>query len=585
MARGPIAYNPIEERLVTVQGFETWALGRDDVWEQLGGAPIAGLPLFDGLNIQTAGASIAFDAVDGHVILYGNEGDPAGGAIYALENDVWTRRADAPPSLMSTPVENLDTGRVDFVCRSTGPTNGTLLTWDGSAMVAGPVDDDPRSGCAGTYDAAQHRLLAHGGTGDGVPNVQALPSTTMRVLAAGASAWTSISDALPAPMRHNEGGVWHYNSVLDRILLRGADTGSNTSRTTTTWNGSEATPALTTQISFGPPFFDGAESRFVEGFSEQVFQNNGWVNRALGAELPSEAFYTYDEDADAAFGWGGYLGGFESNVAFTLRGSTRTVLPATVQPTRRSFFAAPSLAYDPVEQRVVLVGGYAADFSGALHDTWAYQDDDWRPLDDLPADTNPLDAQVAFDGARGVIVGFFSGRLFDLRGTSWVERRVDIAPRADALMVYDRFNEDLLFVGGLDFEVVLTTMTRVDIGGARPALVGRFDLRAAGASRDAAVQDVRIDAIAGATGADASGVLDEVELMAWQTTSFVPLASEAASAAAPDVLTLTTSPATLGAALRDELVLALVAPPTGPGEADARVAGEQLEVTLRYREP
>ena len=588
---GPIAYDHVLQRLVALRGIETWTLGADDVWTRLASdAPIPGARPFDGLNLGL-GAVVAFDGLDGQIILYGNDGG-GGGAVHALVDDVWTRLGDAPAVALTTAVEDPLSGRVHFVCRSSGSsTIAAMLTWDGAAMQQGPSDPDPRSGCGATWDTENNQILVHGGTNDGLPNVQALPSNVISSLTPGATDGVLISAATPVQMVHNSGGVWHFNPILNRVLLRGAFTGALTSRTTTLWDGDVAVVATTPTISFGPPFFDGLTSRFVDGNFGQTFVGNSWTaNTALPFTSPVEAVFAWDETADTGFGFGGFFGGGNSTSTYRLRGNSLTVLSTTTRPPHRSIGTGAGtggMAWDVSGQRMIMAGGFGPAGS-PLSDTWAFEGDDWRQLDDLPLGASGV-AQLVFDRARGVMVGFVQGRLFELRGDSWTERFVDVLPRPDALAVYDEFNDDLLFVGGLDFEIVVTTMTRINVGATAAAQIARFDVKAAGAADDAVFTNVSIDVDAGASGAangTGGGVvgIDGAELLVWGRSSFVSIGSNAAPSTSTAPFTVQMTPGELGG-LNDTVFLALRSAPTGPGLAPARLVARRLELTLQYREP
>lgn len=591
VARGPIAYDLVAERLVTVQGRETWVLDTDDVWTRLPGeAPMPGLAIFDGVNTVAPGAVLGFDAVDGHVLLHGEE-SPGVGAVYALIDDVWARLGDAPPTVGATAVEDLETGRVHFVCRSERGafvgTDGTMLTWDGTAMVRGPVNPEPNSGCAATHDLVRRRLLVHGGTGDGQPNVQALPQRSVATLDAGSSTW--VLDFLgnaPAATAHNGGGAAHYNPVLDTVVIHGAATSNNLARITTlltddgfnvlgTNNGNPLFNML--------PFFDGARSRMIEGSSAAFWNGSAWVREPnLPFFINGEPTYTHDEDADAAFAYSGFFDG--SVETFRLRGTTRTILsPSTSPPSRR----APTLAFDPVGHRVVLVGGSTQNNTGLMPDAWVFEAGDWRQIDDMPLDvTRPASFtdvgrhQLVFDRGRGVITGLFDGALFELIGDSWVLREVETTPRANSLMVYDAFEDRLLFIGALDFERSVNTIVSFDVGATRAASIATFDLGAIGASDDAVIDTLAVQAVAGASGADSAGA----SLLVWGTSSFVPLADNEAPAEAPAPLGVVDDGDVFGRALGRRVHLAVASPPTGNGP-DATIVLQTCELVVRYQEP
>lgn len=587
---GPIAWDPLLERLVALQGTETWVLADDDVWRQLdGAAPIAGVrPIPGGDDTPLQGGVIAFDGVDGDVLLYGNEAG-GGGAVYALVDDVWVRRGSAPAMMSTTAVEDANSGRVHFVCRALPQLVGEMLTWDGTAMITGPADPDPRSGCSAAYDTALDRIVVHGGTNE-IINVQSLPQRASAVLADGAAAWVDVPSTAPALLQHNaangqgvQTGVWHFNHALQRTVLRGAYTGALTSRTTNLWDGEAAT--LQGGVSQGPPFFDGINSRFVQSVTrDQILSGGAWVSRDISVPVPAiEGNFDYDESEDSGFGFSGFDNNGLSDATFFVRGSTVRVLNPPTRPPARQQAA---LRDDVANDRMILAGGFGSSFN-ALNDAWAYEtaDEDWHQLDDLPLGASGAEAQLLFDRARGVMMGVFKGHLFDLRGSSWVEVNVDVRPRDDALAVYDENAGHLLFVGGLDFERLVTTLFTYDIAGARAAQVARFDVTAAGAADDAVFEDAKVDVSAGASGADDAGVKHGVDVLLWGASSFVPLASNTASAQAPTSLSVTKTRAELGPALRDTLILALRSPPTGPGLVPARLKSEQIEITLRYSEP
>lgn len=594
VARGPIAYDPLLERLVTVQGTETWVLGGDEVWTRLDSdAPMPGLATYDGFSSQTPGGVIGFDGVDGHVIMHGEEANGVG-AVYALVDDVWTRLGDAPPSVGATAVENLDTGRVHFVGRSERSsfvrTNGTMLTWDGAAMVPGPVHPEPNAGAAATYDLVRHRIILHGGTGDSVPNVQALPQKSLAVQNAGDTEWiVDFQGNAPATIAHNGGGAAHYNPVLNTVVIHGGATSNNLARITTlltssgfnvlgTSNGSPLSNIL--------PFFDGLRSRMIEGSQEAFWNGTAWERRTLPFTIFNEPSYTWDEDADTALAFNSAFDG--SVETFRLRGDVRTILnPTTSPPGRR----APTMVHDPVHHRTVLVGGNTLNNTGPVPDAWVFEDGDWRQIDDIPLDLTLPNSflnvgrhQLVFDRARGVVTGFFDGVLYDLVGDSWVQRAINTPPRFNSLMVYDEFEERLLFLGAMDFERPVNTIVAVDVDDTRAAEVVRLNIAAAGAAPDAVLTSLELNATAGGTGADAAGPIDGATLLHWRSTSFVELASNVDAADAPNSLRFISDGDDLGRILDRELILAVAAAPVGSG-LTSEVVLEQFELTLTYREP
>src|SRR5262249_41056807 len=77
----------------------------------------------------------------------------------------------------------------------------------------------------------------------------------------------------------------------------------------------------------------------------------------------------------------------------------------------------PTLAYDPVRQRVVLFGGRSSP--NYLDDTWTWDGSTWTAQ---PSAARPLprtEAAMAFDEARGVVVLFGGRNLNAVANDTW----------------------------------------------------------------------------------------------------------------------------------------------------------------------
>jgi hypothetical protein len=99
-----------------------------------------------------------------------------------------------------------------------------------------------------------------------------------------------------------------------------------------------------------------------------------------------------------------------------------------------------AMAYDPVHQRVILVGGFPGDenCNNYFGDTWAWDGTQWTLLVDAASGPGPRgDCSMAFDEARGVLVlygGYRNpctgalGDTWEFDGTTWTNRTPVPAP-------------------------------------------------------------------------------------------------------------------------------------------------------------
>ncbi len=110
-------------------------------------------------------------------------------------------------------------------------------------------------------------------------------------------------------------------------------------------------------------------------------------------------------DADhAVYLYGGYLeDGMAGDALWRYAGGEWEAVCDPCPPGRR---VAHGLAYDAARDRIILVGGVAADpaSSTPLDDTWAYTDAGWAELSPTTRPPAVFGAHVAYDPNRDVVV-------------------------------------------------------------------------------------------------------------------------------------------------------------------------------------
>ncbi len=374
------------------------------------------------------GASMAYDAADGYVILFG-------GNLYGY-----------------------------------GPTNFTWAfqsgVWTNITTTAGPAPT-PRLDMALTYDAADGYLVGFGGFTDGS---SCLPSSTTTIcndtwIFSGGK-WTPLSVASPPPATY----YWPemtYDAADASVLLFGGSANYTYTFHAGVWTQevqsdgdplSGPDPRVGFGLAYDPqmnaPILFGGESPFFSqsptaGFNDTwVFSDGNWSNVSstlTGTPIPWEGFQmVYDSTTGGLLLFGGSQnpGGAWNgplNETWELSGSTWTQVSTQSAPPPRS---NPAMADDPLDSSVVLFGGFAEDGMGNRNDTWVWSST--PPIAGLQLFFAPA---LPAPGQGVAFSSFFRGGVGPY-SFSWVFGDGNVSSTADPVTSFGRagFYEVLLWV-------------------------------------------------------------------------------------------------------------------------------------------
>ncbi len=146
----------------------------------------------------------------------------------------------------------------------------------------------------------------------------------------------------------------------------------------------------------------------------------------------------------------------------------------------------PSMAFDPLRQRVVMFGGYS-HLTGPFGDTWEWDGSCWTQVDDSGPSARES-AAMAYDGSRQRVVmhgGFTEPQLADngiweWDGVTWAQDVPCATQRTLHGMTFDEQTQALLIFGGYDSAQYLQD-TWANCG---PCAVPSFGPRSASAAYD-----------------------------------------------------------------------------------------------------
>ena len=283
-----------------------------------------------------AGASMAYDAATGTVVLFGGDDRYPLGGTWTWDGSTWTEQHPA-----------------------TSPSARELASM--------------------AYDAATHTVVMFGGRGRYGP---ALAGTWTW----DGSTWTKQAPATSPPAQ--AGVAMAYDAATRTVLLFGVGPHSQTFGVTWTWDGSTWTkqhPATSPPARGGASMAYDAATRTVVlfgGFGRArygptfggtwTWDGSTWTKQHPATSPPArwDAPMAYDAATGTVVLFGGFDSiGDPSGGTWTWDGSTWTKQhPATSPPAK----AAAPMAYDAATGTVVMFGGVSSDDLGTINDTWTW---------------------------------------------------------------------------------------------------------------------------------------------------------------------------------------------------------------------
>jgi predicted outer membrane repeat protein len=318
-----------------------------------------------------SGATMAYDAASGQLVLFGGDGDDLLNDTWTWNGSTWTQQSPSsspPVRYQATMAYDAASGQVVLFGGFNGSTElGDTWTWNGSTWTQqSPTASPPaRYLAAMTYDAASGQMVLFGGLGNSGSGLN--DTWTWN-----GSTWTQQSPSASPPGRY--GAAMAYDAASGQMVLFGGGGNSGVQSDTWTWNGSTWTQQ---SPSASPP------ARYLAGMA-----------------------YDAGSGQAALFGGSGNSG-FLSDT-WMWNGSTWTEPSVSGGPPASQDVA---MAYDAASGRMVLFGGLSIS-SGNLNDTWTLQ---VGPLDVGMANVCPSGATtpppcsqsgtVSFSVAAGTTIG------------------------------------------------------------------------------------------------------------------------------------------------------------------------------------
>lgn len=338
---------------------------------------------------------------------------------------------------------------------STGYLNQTW-EWDGAnwALQSPPIMPVARRKPAIAWDEATQTVVIFGGEGISGP----LSDTWSW----DGSQWTMLQPATSPP-----GSSWQsmvYDRVRQKVVLVQTPTPSSplSSMTTWEWDGIDwaqiATATMPTWVNEPSLAFDGASGAVLLAFGSDLNDPVGttWtydgVDWTLADVRPRYNFGTVVDDSTR-----GRLVMFDT----ALYGDHRTwewdgvrweAMTAANEP---AVSTAGPMAYDPISQRVLIVGGN--DNNAPIDDQWEWDGSSWTLTNPVVRPSARWQSAMAFDAARGQMVLFggvngstFYGDTWLWNGSSWTQASPANQPpaRRDARLAYDASRQRVVLSGG-----------------------------------------------------------------------------------------------------------------------------------------
>ena len=427
------------------------------------------------------GSAMAYDPINGDVVLFGGKGATPMNDLWARDPEGWREHHTAPPLPAARCYHALatDTARgrvVLFGGGAEGEVFADTWQWDGSAWTdATPAGISPsaRSGAAVAFDEARGVTVLFGGLS---PRGELLDDTWHW----DGAAWREVNINGPRPPGRGGAGMI-YDSDRRRIVIFAGQGGPRTPLSDVwEWDGqrwAEVSAQAPPPPRAGPGVaFDRSEGQLIliGGIDAGRPMSDiwSWDGQRWRDRLPQSNRYeprsmallnvTYDAAREAVV-LVGIIDAQFNGLPFTMlwRDGVWSLAPGNPPPAR--FWAA--TAFDGARGQVLLFGGIGRTLLG---DTWAWDGTDWRSVDSPSAPSPRESSGITDDPGRGRVVLFggttateISGETWVLEGGTWSSPQIRGGPpgRCCSRLARDRRRDRIVMFGGSN----LTSTTLDDL--------------------------------------------------------------------------------------------------------------------------
>lgn len=433
-----MAYDPVRKRLVMFGGSVGPATGcfaigdpLADTWESPDGNTwVEKTPTF-GPGARN-GHLMAYDGNTNRVILFGGDAGFRRNDTWAWDGDVWTQLmpATSPPARADSAMV-YDSRRKRVVLFGGGLSMGVAndtWEWDGVTWTQVTTATTPhaRSRHSMAYDPYRGVTVLVGGYLNNANGTVDPPDTWQY----DGVNWTQVATTT-TPL----GETLAFDPVNNAMVSYSEfyiPPNSYTSRRTYTWNGSVWTDTGNT----APGITLTAATMTTDPRGNAILF--GGVVRTVTGGFPQSCTNTYKSDP---WFW------------------TGTTWTTSAAPSPK-FRESPSAALDPVQHRIIVVGGRDPFSNDRFNDTWEFDGMKWTSgPGPWPDGAGRSRATMAYDVARKQLV-LFAGEVdetgtndtFVRTGSTWAEASPSMrpGPRDGHVMTYDAARGEVLVFGGYD---------------------------------------------------------------------------------------------------------------------------------------
>ncbi|HNT28156.1 MAG TPA: kelch repeat-containing protein [bacterium] len=409
-----MVYDSIRGKVVlfggsTVSGIndETWEWDGTD-WIQINSATKPS---------ERSSHAMVFDSVQGKTVLFG--GYYGGYETWEWDGTNWAQlNPTTKPSVYGHAMAyDSIRGRVVLFGRSSG--GAETWEWDGTNWIQFSPANKPtaRSYAAMAYDSIRGKVILLGGYDSENICSQGSSDYCNDTWEWDGANWTQLSASIVANPSARSSHAMVYDSVRDKVILFGGNTGGDE---TWAWSGVN------------------------------------WI--LLDPVSKPSARYGHAMAYDSARGKLVLFGGrYYSDETWEWDGVNWTKMEPTTKPSGRDNHA---MAYDSVRGKVVLFGGYTATTPWKNDETWEWDGVNWTQMDPVIKPSARYNHAMAYDSARektilfggttGQYDAYYNDETWEWDGTNWVQLNPATrpSPRNSHAMAYDSVHDKMILFGG-----------------------------------------------------------------------------------------------------------------------------------------